>query len=248
MSDRLKMTASEEAAFTEAFRRSQRRVSDGAAVTAPDIRFLGYIFDTRGAPADTIKPCRFEPQDTQAENELIAEKLLGWVKVLPSQDMPGSPHVHRAIWREQLTEHTWPRWHGDAGLHDLARARLDHRRVAEAMAAVEGSAEGDWMRNHAGSADRAGCAIRGPVLPAGPGAMSDDEPSVMGAGCGLPQMPSRSEAEAIWRRAYVDRMVFRGLDREDAQACCDASEVDLSESPADAADDELQYWDDDDGN
>ena len=51
----------------------------------------------------------------------------------------------------------------------------------------------------------------------------------------------------MWRQAYVNRMVERGIDREDAQACCDASDADLSVDPADAADDELQYWEDDGG-
>lgn len=74
-----------------------------------------------------------------------------------------------------------------------------------------------------------------------------DEPSVIGAGCGLSPVPSQAEAEAIWRRLYVDRMVERGVDREDAQACCDAGDADLTVSPTDAADDELQYWADDEG-
>ena len=34
--------------------------------------------DEKSTQADTIQPCRFEPRDTQAENELIAERLLGW--------------------------------------------------------------------------------------------------------------------------------------------------------------------------
>ena len=72
-----------------------------------------------------------------------------------------------------------------------------------------------------------------------------DEPSVLGAGCGPSPMPLRSEAEVAWRRLYVDRMVARGIHREDAQACCDAGDADLSVDPADAADDELSYWDDD---
>lgn len=75
--------------------------------------------------------------------------------------------------------------------------------------------------------------------------MRDDEPSVMGAGDGPAPMPLRSEAETVWRLAYVDRMVECGVDREDAQACADAGDVDLSASPSDAADDELQYWADD---
>lgn len=71
----------------------------------------------------------------------------------------------------------------------------------------------------------------------------DDEPSIMGAGHLPIPIPTRAEAEAVWREAYVNRMVERGIDREDAQACCDAGDVDLSESPEDAADDQLAYWD-----
>lgn len=74
-----------------------------------------------------------------------------------------------------------------------------------------------------------------------------DEPSVIGAGDGPSPMPVRAEAETVWRRLYVDRMVERGVDRESAQACCDAGDADLSVDPADAADDELQYWADDEG-
>lgn len=74
-----------------------------------------------------------------------------------------------------------------------------------------------------------------------------DEPSVMGAGVGRSPMPLRSEAEAIWRRLYVARMVERGIDHRSAQACCDAGDADLSVDPSDAADDELQYWENDEG-
>lgn len=76
--------------------------------------------------------------------------------------------------------------------------------------------------------------------------MSDDEPSVMGAGCCCSPMPTQAEAEVIWRAAYVARMVERGVAIEDARACCDAGDADLSSNPADAADDQLQYWADDD--
>lgn len=76
--------------------------------------------------------------------------------------------------------------------------------------------------------------------------MSTDEPSVMGAGDGRALMPTRPEADAVWRRVYVARMVERGIDRADAQACCDAGDVDLSVNPVEAADDELQYWVNDD--
>lgn len=73
-----------------------------------------------------------------------------------------------------------------------------------------------------------------------------EDPSVMGAGDGPSPMPLRSEAEDIWRRTYVNRMVERGIDRASAQACCDAGDADLSEDPASAADDELSYWENDD--
>lgn len=77
-------------------------------------------------------------------------------------------------------------------------------------------------------------------------APDDDDLSVMGAGNGPSPIPLQSEADVVWRQRYVDRMVERGIDRESARACCDAGDVDLAENPADAADDQLQYWDDDD--
>lgn len=73
-------------------------------------------------------------------------------------------------------------------------------------------------------------------------AKDDDEPSVIGAGCGPSPMPSRVDAEAAWRRLYVERMVERGIDPDDAHACVESCQVDLSVNPCDAADDELQYW------
>jgi hypothetical protein len=69
-----------------------------------------------------------------------------------------------------------------------------------------------------------------------------EDPSVLGAGCGVAPMPTAREAEAVWRQAYVDRMVERGVALEDARACCEAVDADLSESPSDAADAELEYW------
>lgn len=72
----------------------------------------------------------------------------------------------------------------------------------------------------------------------------DDEPPVMGVGDGLPPMPTIEEAHAAWRRAFAARLVERGaLDHESADACAAAGDVDLSENPADAADDEMSYWD-----
>jgi hypothetical protein len=70
----------------------------------------------------------------------------------------------------------------------------------------------------------------------------DDELSVMGAGCGPAPMPTKAEAESAWRAFYVARMCERGIPREDALACCDASDVDLSRDPVEEADAELEYW------
>lgn len=66
-----------------------------------------------------------------------------------------------------------------------------------------------------------------------------DGPDVIGP---APPMPTKAEAEAAWRRAYVARMVERGIDREDAVACSEATDADLIFDPAQAADDELWYW------
>lgn len=75
----------------------------------------------------------------------------------------------------------------------------------------------------------------------------DDEPSVLGAGCGLTPLPTQADGEAVWRAAYVARMVERGLPVEDARACSAAAPVVLSDDPADAADAELEYWENDGG-
>ena len=63
-------------------------------------------------------------------------------------------------------------------------------------------------------------------------------------------MPTEAKAQAAWRSAYILRMVDRGVDIEDATACCNACKFgpfghDLSDDPAQAADDELSYWSDD---
>jgi len=74
----------------------------------------------------------------------------------------------------------------------------------------------------------------------------DDEPSVLGAGCGVSSMPTRLDAERAWQEAFAARLVARGaLDFEAATACAAARDVDLSESPATAADDEMECWDGD---
>ena len=73
----------------------------------------------------------------------------------------------------------------------------------------------------------------------------DDDPPVLGAGCGLPPMPTEKEA---WMAKYVIHMVVEhGIDAEDAWACCRSGEYDhdYSSDPRDAAEDEMSYWDDD---
>jgi hypothetical protein len=74
--------------------------------------------------------------------------------------------------------------------------------------------------------------------------LSDDEPPVMGAGCGKPPIPTQKEE---WMAKYVLRMVELGIDANDAWACCRAGEDDhdYTINPRDAADDEMSYWTDD---
>lgn len=71
---------------------------------------------------------------------------------------------------------------------------------------------------------------------------NDDSPAVIGAV--LDPMPTKAEAEAIWREAYAARLVERDLlDWDSARACAAAGDVDLSANPADAADSDVEYWD-----
>lgn len=109
MSDRLKLTASEEATFTEVFRRSPRRVSDGAAVTAP---------------ADA--------KSTQAENELIVQRLLGWERRDGGEIYPW---IRGTEW---LTTPTFTTWH-DCGLIMEALSKLECK-----TAVGDKSISGSW--------------------------------------------------------------------------------------------------------
>lgn len=72
---------------------------------------------------------------------------------------------------------------------------------------------------------------------------ADEEPPVIGGGQ-IAKAPMPTEQDA-WMAAYVARMVERGIDAEDAWACCRAGEHDFTDDPADAADEEMTYWDDD---
>jgi hypothetical protein len=69
----------------------------------------------------------------------------------------------------------------------------------------------------------------------------DDEPSVIGAHPS--PLPSQQEAEAAWRALFAARLVERGVDEASAKACAEAGDVHFDFDPADAADDELSYWD-----
>ena len=70
-----------------------------------------------------------------------------------------------------------------------------------------------------------------------------EEPGVLGAGCGTSPMPTEADRREAYKRLYVARMVERGVDEQDASACFDAGDVDYDIEPAEAADDELSYWD-----
>lgn len=74
--------------------------------------------------------------------------------------------------------------------------------------------------------------------------LADDEPAVMGAGCGNPPRPTQKEE---WMATYVLRMIEHGIDAEGAWALCRSGENDndYTEDPRDAADDEMSYWTDD---
>lgn len=94
-------------------------------------------------------------------------------------------------------------------------------------------------RTHARSARGAGSE--------GAAAMSMDDPSVLGAGCGVTPLPTKEQAEKVWREAFAARLVFLGVDCESAAACANANGADLSVNPSDAADYEISYWDNDEG-
>jgi len=54
-------------------------------------------------------------------------------------------------------------------------------------------------------------------------------------------------AKEEWMAKYVLRMVERGIEAEDAWACCQAGDDDhdYASDPRDSADEELTYWTDD---
>lgn len=78
-----------------------------------------------------------------------------------------------------------------------------------------------------------------------------DEPGVLGAGGGLPPMPTQQDREQAWRSLYVARIVaIAGVSEEAATATFKACGLgpdgyDIEDDPEQCADDEMSYWDDD---
>lgn len=60
-------------------------------------------------------------------------------------------------------------------------------------------------------------------------------------------MPTEQEFRDAYKRAYVARIVERGIHPEGAEYCWDAVEFDQIRDipPAEAADEEMSYWDGD---
>jgi hypothetical protein len=55
-------------------------------------------------------------------------------------------------------------------------------------------------------------------------------------------------AKEKWREAYIQRLVDRGVMHQEAVECYEAGDdYDYASDPEDAADEELSYWSDDEG-
>lgn len=69
-----------------------------------------------------------------------------------------------------------------------------------------------------------------------------DEPSVMGAGCGLSPMPTADDRKAAWRAIYMATLMkHAGLDEIAAKDCYDAGsdDYDFTDDPEQAALEEI---------
>lgn len=76
----------------------------------------------------------------------------------------------------------------------------------------------------------------------------DDEPPVIGAGCGLAQMPTQADRRAAWGSEFVRVAVELGvLEKEHAEELFKAGESDwdYDMTPEEALHEELSYWDND---
>lgn len=72
----------------------------------------------------------------------------------------------------------------------------------------------------------------------------DDEPPVIGAGCGLAPLPTERER---WMAAYVARMVELGIEPDDAWWLCQSASDHLNyeSDPRIAAEEDMVIWEDD---
>jgi len=73
-----------------------------------------------------------------------------------------------------------------------------------------------------------------------------EEPSVMGAGCGLPPMPTQEDYRAAHKLVYVQLFVDVGVPEEVAAGWHDENWDDIKDgTPQQAFNDEVQYWEND---
>jgi len=78
--------------------------------------------------------------------------------------------------------------------------------------------------------------------------MANDEPPCLGAAYGIPPRPAKAAAERAWCNAFAARLVeiTKGaFTHDEGFQMAKAGEIDLTESPVDAADDMLTYLDND---
>jgi hypothetical protein len=77
--------------------------------------------------------------------------------------------------------------------------------------------------------------------------MSDEEPSVIGAGCGVASMPTDAEHKAVFRSAFVAAFVEMGVPEDTAGRWFDESDWDdlKTGTVSDAVTDITDYWETD---
>lgn len=72
----------------------------------------------------------------------------------------------------------------------------------------------------------------------------DDEPSVIGAGCGLAPMPTQEDFRAAHKAEYIRLFVDVGLDPKTPEAWHDEQWEDIKDmTPQEAFNAEVEYWD-----
>ena len=73
----------------------------------------------------------------------------------------------------------------------------------------------------------------------------DDEPSVLGGGCGIAPMPTEADFKAAYRRAWIARFAYYGVPEWIAVSEIDGANWDdiKIEKPEDAANAAMEVWD-----